>query len=256
MSADPMEPAGDANVSQTVKALLGLRQMILGGELAAGTRVSELAVVERLGVSRTPVRAALVRLEQEGMLDTIPGGGFSVPAFNERDIHDAIELRGTLEGLGARLAAEHGASDAVLAEMRECVAAIDALLAPGELTLASFAAYVRENDRFHTLLIDAAGSDVVRRAIERAVRLPFASPNAFVDVQAQLPDARDVLRLAQEQHRAVVEAIGRREGTRAEALMREHARIAHRNLQSALRNRSILHQLPGGSLIRRRGARA
>ncbi len=256
MSADSIEPANEASVSQTVKALLGLRQMILGGELATGTRVSELAVVDRLGVSRTPVRAALVRLEQEGMLETIPGGGFSVPAFNERDIHDAIELRGTLEGLAARLAAEHSASDAVLAEMRECVAAIDLVLCAAELTLASFAAYVRENDRFHTLLVDAAGSEVVRRAIERAVRLPFASPNAFVDVQAQLPDARDVLRIAQEQHRAVVDAIERREGARAEALMREHARIAHRNLQSALRNQSILHRLPGGTLIRRRGARA
>src|SRR6266545_2005404 len=124
---DIAEPANDANVSQTVKALLGLRQMILGGELAPGARVSELAVVERLGVSRTPVRAALVRLEQEGMLEAIPGGGFSVPAFNERDIHDAIELRGTLEGLAARLAAEHGAFDTVLAEMHACVATIDAV---------------------------------------------------------------------------------------------------------------------------------
>ena len=53
-----------AAASQTVRALLGLRELILGGELAAGARISELWVVERLGVSRTPVRAALIRLQE------------------------------------------------------------------------------------------------------------------------------------------------------------------------------------------------
>ena len=88
----------DGQSSQTVKALLSLRDLILTGELKAGDRISELAVVERLGVSRTPIRMALVRLEEEGLLELIPSGGFSVKAFSERDITDAIEIRGTLEG--------------------------------------------------------------------------------------------------------------------------------------------------------------
>jgi GntR family transcriptional regulator of vanillate catabolism len=98
----------DGQSSQTVKALLSLRDLILTGELKAGDRISELAVVERLGVSRTPIRMALVRLEEEGLLELIPSGGFAVKAFSERDICDAIEIRGTLEGLCARLAAERG----------------------------------------------------------------------------------------------------------------------------------------------------
>ena len=77
-----------------------------------GERISELQAVETTGVSRTPVRMALVRLEEEGLLEAIPSGGFMVKAFSERDILDSIELRGTLEGLAARFAAERGVSRA------------------------------------------------------------------------------------------------------------------------------------------------
>jgi GntR family transcriptional regulator of vanillate catabolism len=104
------EPAG----SQAVKALLALREMVLAGELPAASRIAEVALAERLGVSRTPIRAALMRLEQEGLLEPLPGGGYTVRTFSERDISDAIELRGTLEGLLARLAAERGAAQVVL----------------------------------------------------------------------------------------------------------------------------------------------
>ena len=79
MRAPPKGPS-----SQTVNALLKLRELILGGEIKAGERMSELLLVERLGVSRTPIRAALVRLEQEGLLRALPSGGFVVDAFNER----------------------------------------------------------------------------------------------------------------------------------------------------------------------------
>lgn len=245
-----------ASVSQTVKALLGLREMILDGELASGERLSELGVVERLGVSRTPVRAALARLQEEGLLESIPGGGYAVRAFTESEIHDSIELRGTLEGLAARLAAERGASPADLEPLADCVAQIDVVLARERMTVDTFTEYVAFNARFHGLLAELARSPVLERQIDRALQLPFASPNSFVMVQAKLPDARQVLTLAQEQHRAVVDAIEHREGARAEALMREHARIARRNLQSALRNQQMMKLVPGARLIRLRGQRS
>lgn len=238
------------NTSQTVRAQLGLRELILGGELAAGARISELWVVERLGVSRTPVRAALMRLQEEGFLDPIPSGGYAVRSFTENDITDAIEVRGTLEGLAARLAAERGASQHILRDLKQCVADIDQVL-QGEMNADRFADYVEANERFHALLAQACGSEVVERQLQKAINLPFASPSGFVMVQSVAPDARDTLILAQSQHRAVVEAIEQREGARAEALMREHARIAHRNLRSAFGNQKAMTQLQGGSLIRR-----
>ncbi|HWH81257.1 MAG TPA: GntR family transcriptional regulator, partial [Burkholderiaceae bacterium] len=107
-SAAAAAPA--AAPSQAVKAQLALRELILGGELRPGARIAELWLVERLGVSRTPVRLALVRLAEEGLLDTLPSGGYAVRDFSEADIVDAIELRGTVEGLAARFAAERGAA--------------------------------------------------------------------------------------------------------------------------------------------------
>jgi GntR family transcriptional regulator of vanillate catabolism len=241
--------AGEGAGSQTVKALLRLREMILAGELEPGRRISELWVVEKLEVSRTPVRAALIRLQEEGLLEEIPSGGFAIRSFTETEICDSIELRGCLEGLAARLSAERGVRQPVLRDLLGVVAEIDSVLA-GALDDKKFSAYVELNERFHRLLAAAAQSPVIERQIDKSMRLPFASASAFVMVQAIDEGAREMLLLAQAQHRAVVEAIENREGARAEALMREHSRIAHRNLKTALNNQKALARLPGGALIR------
>lgn len=225
----------DEGGSQTVKVQLKLREMIFAGELQAGARITELSVVERLGVSRTPIRAALIRLEQEGLLQQLSSGGFAVRTFSERDVADAIELRGTVEGLAVRLAAERGASEALLAQASQCLGEIDALLQALTLDDEAFSSYVRLNAQFHGLLGQLSGSPVLQRELERVGSLPFASPSGFVVVQANTPQARDMLVVAQDQHRQVLDAVARREGARAEAIMREHSRLAQRNLHEAVR---------------------
>jgi GntR family transcriptional regulator of vanillate catabolism len=94
-----------------------------------------------------------------------------------------------------------------------------------------------------------AGSDTVRRQLERAATAPFASPNAFMAAQARLASSRRTLTIAQDQHHQVLDAIEHREGARAEALMREHSRLARRNLEHALAHQPSLQLLPGGALI-------
>ncbi len=246
-------PADGGAESQTLKAQLRLRELILDGGLPAGERLTELGLVERLGVSRTPVRAALLALQEEGLLEPLAGGGMAVKAFGETDIHDAIEIRGTLEGLAARLAAERGVAPSLMARALEVLAHVDALLARPSFNEAAFSGYVEENARFHELLAEMADSDMLRRQITRAWAQPFASPSAFVMAPRTGPQARDRLVVAQEQHRATLEAVARREGARAEALMREHARIAHRNLNEALVSRHGLAGVRGAGLIRRGG---
>jgi GntR family transcriptional regulator of vanillate catabolism len=225
--------------------------MILAGELPGGARIAEVAVSEQLGVSRTPVRTALMRLEQEGLLEALPNGGYAVRTFSQREVADAIELRGTVEGLAVRLAAERGVAEGVLAQARQCLADIDGLLASPALDDAAFTRYVELNQRFHNLLSEMAGSAVLARELERVVSLPFASPSGFVVVQANSPRARDMLVVAQDQHRQVLEAIARREGARAEAIMREHSRLAQRNLREAMRAPHT-GRVPGVRLIRQR----
>jgi GntR family transcriptional regulator of vanillate catabolism len=251
----PPAEAGDSGASQAVKAQLRLREMILAGELPSGARIAELAIVERLGVSRTPIRAALMRLEQEGLLEALPNGGYAVRTFSERDVSDAIELRGTVEGLAARLAAERGVAPLLLREARDCLAQIDEVLSRPALDDEAFLRYVTLNQKFHNLLSEMAGSLVIARELERVVKLPFASPSGFVVQQANSPQARDMLIVAQDQHRQVLFAIEQREGSRAEAIMREHSRIAQRNLREAMQSHD-LGQMPGVRLIRQCGGPA
>ena len=243
-------PAAEENHSQVVKAQLQLREMILAGEMAAGERISEPALAERLGISRTPVRAALMRLEQEGMLEATAGGrGYKVRVLSEADVSDAIELRGTLEGLAARMAAERGVEQALLTRASRCLDAIDRVLDAQKWGDEAFSKYVALNSEFHDVLLEMSGSSFMQRELDRVKRLPFASPSGFVVADSESPRALRSLILAQEQHREVIDAIEHREGARAEALMKEHSRIARRNLREAMRSPETT-RIPGAQLIR------
>ena len=244
--------SGERSTSQTVKAQLALRILVLEGKLRPGERVSELQMVERLGVSRTPVRTALARLAEEGLLETIPSGGFAVRAFSEREVFEAIEIRGTLEGLAARLAAERGVGREELDRIASCLDAMDEVVHRGTHTVDHISRYVELNAEFHSLVVALSGSQALARQLEKASALPFASPSALVQVQSASPEAHYILTVAQDQHRCVVNAIERRESGRAEAIMREHARLAHRNLERAFTNQRFLELIPGSVLIKPR----
>jgi GntR family transcriptional regulator, vanillate catabolism transcriptional regulator len=244
------EETADRSQSRMLAALLAMREMILSGGLASGERISELIIAERTGISRTPIRAALQRLEQEGLVETIPSGGYAVKSFSEKDVFDAIEIRGTLEGLAARLAAERGPSAARLRPLQECLAVLDEVVATSLGTQEGFAQYTESNARLHALIVDLAESPTLKRQIDQALALPFASPSGFVMAQSMMPEAQRLLAVAQDQHRCVVEAIADREGARAQAIMQEHARVAARTLRLALRSEEAFGRVPGRSLIR------
>jgi GntR family transcriptional regulator of vanillate catabolism len=240
--------AGSAQ-PQTLRAVLRLRALILEGKLRAGERVSELPLAGRVGVSRTPLRLALAQLQHEGLLEPVPGGGFTVCSFTRQDVEDAIDLRGILEGTAARMAAERLGDPSELEAMHGCVAQLDALVRPDSPSIEDFERYVQLNKRFHSLLVLLAKSRVVETALARVEALPFASPSAFVQLQADAPESRRIMFVAHTQHRAILEAIELGEGARAEAIAREHARLARRNLDLALTSEQHLRQVPGGGLI-------
>jgi GntR family transcriptional regulator, vanillate catabolism transcriptional regulator len=243
---------GDPRAAQTLKAQLRLRQMILDGELSAGERVPELMLVERTGVSRTPIRAALLRLAEEGLLEPSSSGGFVVRAFNETDVYDAIDVRGMLEGAAARRAAQRRPSRADLSDMRDCVGAMDAIVERRTLGVEQFLDFVRLNEQYHSLLVGLARSPVLTRAVGRIVALPFASPSAFVMAQSALADAHQVLINSQQQHRAILDALTAGASARAESIAREHSNLAKSNLHAAARREAPLHKVAGGNLIRLR----
>jgi GntR family transcriptional regulator of vanillate catabolism len=236
-----------ANRTQITHALLRLRELILSGQFAPGERMSELPLVERLGVSRTPLRLALAELEHEGLLRGLDGGGYVIREFTQGDITDAIELRGVLEGTAARFAAERGSNSRDLRTLRTLNEAIGALVHRADYE--SFEEYVVLNERFHTRLLKLAASPMLERALDRIILLPFAGPSAFVLAEAELPESREILISAHRHHVGLVDAIKHRQGARAEALAREHARLALANLEIVLRHREVLERVPGASLI-------
>lgn len=234
--------------SQSDRAHLEIRNRILDGFFAPAERLSETALSELLAVSRTPLREAIGRLVEEGLLERGPAGGCRVSSYSMQDIFDANEIRGMMEGLAARLAAERGVDAGELDECRVLLAGLDQVLS--DMQRIDFARYVALNADFHQWIARAAASPIVMREIERVCRLPLASPSGFLSGQEDGPEFRASLLVAQAQHRAIFEAIESREGARAEALSREHARLARQNLRQALsRDREMASQIPGLSLV-------
>jgi GntR family transcriptional regulator, vanillate catabolism transcriptional regulator len=241
---------GTEHLSQLDKAIMGLRSLVMGGEFLQGQRLSEVAVSERLGLSRTPLRQAMDRLVAEGLLERIETGGCRIATFTIQDIADAIDLRGLIEGAAARKAAEQGGDPCLLAQAMDALSQIDQALSAEEG--ANFDRYLQQNERFHNVLAQLSGSALLIREVARVVMLPLASPSAFLIDQAIIPDFQDSLRYAQRQHRAIVEAIINREGARAEAITREHARLALINLKYLSAQKNMLPQLlPGMGLVAR-----
>ena len=243
-------PRAKRDESQTLRALLRMRELLLTGEFRPGERIPEIPLAARLHVSRTPLRLVLHRLEEEGLIAARPTGGFVASEFTIRDIHDGIEIRGVMEGIAAKLAAERVTKADELTEVRQCVAKIDRLIQNWTAGTDSLAKYITLNARFHALVVDLARSPMIRRAVDRAAALPFAGPNAFLMGHAQRKEGREIVTRSQIHHHAIVDAIANREPARAEAMAREHSRLARTSLELIMKDRHLLSQVPGASLIR------
>lgn len=217
--------------SLTAEATIAIRERILSGLLPPGERILEVALSEELGLSRTPLRSALMQLEQEGLLQRRTGPGYNVSRFTLDDVIDAIELRGVLEGVAARRAAERGVTPALADKLDSILDDIDQALS-GEVDLDAYSA---GNKAFHDLLAVLCRSRMIDTELQRVTRLPFASPVAFLYEARTSQAFIDSLPIAQRQHRDIAEAILSRQGSRAEAIAREHAHFARKNLDHALR---------------------
>jgi DNA-binding GntR family transcriptional regulator len=186
-----------------------LREAIVNLRLRPGEPLREAALAEKLGVSKTPLREAFARLEQEGLVETTSFKGAVVTGYSERDLKEIYELRALLEGAAARSAAEH-ADDATLRALRDVLDRSRALRDAGDLVglaelLGRFDVIVYSqvtNDRIGALI------DNLRAHLTRIGRLTEDIPGR---VEASV-----------EEHAAIVDAILARNPDEAERLMRVH----------------------------------
>ena len=250
-SAAPVRavPAKTRGGSQTGRATLVLREMLLEGRFQPDERIREVPLAAELGVSRIPLRIVLERLAHEGLLAVRPTRGFVVQRFSTADIYEAIELRGLLEGMAARLAAERLEDPVEASELRDVQHELVLLVRRRKLTLECLEQYIDLNARFHAEILRLSQCRMLQRAMEHVCSLPFASPSAFVRRQYVAPESWELFHIAIDQHSGIVDAIANREAARAETLSREHARVARRNLESAVKNGEIAKFVPGMKLV-------
>lgn len=205
------------------RAVLHIRSMILRGELVPGQRVSEAGLAELMGISRTPVRQALPVLAQEGLLIAHDTRGYVVRGFTQEEIHDAVELRGMLEGFAVRKVIERGATKKLLRVLHDALDEGDKLLRNKRVLDSDEERYSEMNRQFHSAIVEASGSSVLATTLDRNNRIPFASPGAVAFRSADLDEVYNLLIYAHRQHHDIVSAIEAGQAARAEALMREHS---------------------------------
>ncbi len=224
-----------------------LRGWLLDGRIRPGERIEEVPLSLALGVSRTPVRAALLTLAGEGLIEHEPNRGYRVRIFDLGDLAAAYEVRASLEGLACRLAAIRGLSDEQIVRMRAYLAVGDSILAKGALRAADHAPYQEMNVAFHTSLLEASGNLLVQRFVRQAQAIPFASDRIVL-----WSDHAVILRSHDDHHR-ILRAVTARDARRAEELMREHIVFAgehlrdnHRLLAGAAREGATRQRVRGG----------
>jgi GntR family transcriptional regulator of vanillate catabolism len=246
VNTDIQKVIGGDDSSQKGRALLLLREMILRGDFQPGERLSELSLVARLSISRTPIRLALERLAHEGLLEASASGGFLARKFTIEEVWDAIEVRGVLEGTAARLAAERLGDASEVERLRQYR---DEMVSIQELNMDTLNRFIELNDAFHLELMNLAKSPMLAWTLERVTSLPFGAPGSLVFTRSQLPAAAGIMKVGHDQHHAIVDAIENRQGSRAESVAREHARLSRRTIELALSDTHMKNVMPWGTLI-------
>lgn len=233
-------------MSQQVQATQRIREMILQGDLPPGQRVPEAVIAAQLGISRTPVRQALPALAEEGLLMPAGRRGYAVRIFTIAEIVTALDIRGTLEGLAARLLTERGISHALLRTLKTCLGEGDALFANRHrdqryLEKNDEFSYGQINARFHNAIIEAADNSIVSDMIARLHRVPFATPGVIAFDNKNAGEIFDLLHHAHRDHHAIVDALENGQGARAEALFKEHVNSQKQSMNLAAHRPGMQH---------------
>lgn len=193
-----------------------LRNAILEGELAPGTRLEEMPLAERLEVSRTPVRAALATLMAEGLLTYKPKRGFEVRQFSIDEIIDVYRVRAMLESHAAAECARRGLDEEALAGLDAALATGDRILAKRRLDPADLPAYRAMNAAIHGAILEGSGSPMTAAMVDHARRIPLASDRIVLWHDYWL------IQRSHDDHHRLVDAIRKRQPDRAATLMKEH----------------------------------
>ena len=186
-----------------------IREAIMDGRLEPGQRLKEEELARELGISRTPVREALLILQTDGLVEAHPNRGATVRSYGLDDLGDLYMLRAALEGVAARLAAER-ATPRELAKLRRSCDRFDTVAGAGSLK-----EIVRENLVFHDAILNIAGNDRIAQLVRGVTELPLVYKSyLWYSPNQKLVSAH--------YHRQILHALEARNPERAESVMKQH----------------------------------
>jgi GntR family transcriptional regulator, vanillate catabolism transcriptional regulator len=211
-----------------------LRRLILDGVLKPGQKLRQVELAERLGVSRTPLREAFRVLERDGFVRIANANQtVEVVDFTTQDVVEMYEIREVVDGLAARLLARLGLSEESLGVLESCLSRMEAAIGPFDQV-----GYNDAHVRFHTLIVSDCGN---RRISDLMPIVRFTSSSATTRITRKLWDqdgnltvtelVRHQLRIGNQHHRTILDAILARQPDRAEEVARHHIRATIRNIE-------------------------
>lgn len=206
-----------------------IRNDIIHGAYAEDERLSEAKLCEAHKVSRTPVRLALRRLEREGIIQRGEWRGYKIQSPTIADILQAVQVRGHLESLAARLMAQSPTRAERLPDMAGAIKVIDDLTSQGRLDEEAIHQMQAANKVFHTTMLEACGNDYVNFTCQQISHLPMLAAGSMVfdravhDTPDQIERGIFRLRIGNAQHQVILEAIENGDAVRAEGMTREHS---------------------------------
>ena len=206
---DPRRPA-PARPRQADRAYQEIKRRILDNEIPAGAQTLEQELAEMLGMSRTPVREAMIRLAEDGMVEVRPRHGMRVLPVSADDMREIYEILTALESIAAELVARRGLSKAEMARIEEAVADMEAALARDDRT-----AWATADERFHMLLVELSGN----RRLSALVNTYYEQSHRARMITLWL---RPVPTQSNIDHAGVVDAIRRQDAEAARQIHRQH----------------------------------
>ncbi|MCW5603303.1 MAG: GntR family transcriptional regulator [Burkholderiales bacterium] len=209
-----------------------LWEKIRSGEIVPGQRLKDIEWAQRLGVSRTPVREAMRKMQQEGVLIPLAQGGYEVRGTSRRDLVELYRCRAALEALATEDAAAR-AGAAEVERLEKLVKQCDDAIAVNDLD-AAFA----HNSAFHKAIVDLSGNAHLQGLLDSLQKLVFFYRSALLKMSKDDAGSRALyverLRVKQDRHRAILAAVRVNDAARAGALMRDHVRETAEDLLPAV----------------------
>ena len=211
------ESGSNDKASLREKVFRVIREGILEGKYKPGEALREATIAKELNVSRTPVREAIRQLELEGLVQSIPNKETVVRGVSEEDVQDIFMIRGRLEGMAARLAAER-ITPQELEELKEVLELTEFYVTKNDLV------HIGELDhRFHDMLYKATKSKILKQVLS-----DFHTYVQKTRMESIATPGRAICLL--KEHTAIFEAVKNKDGHKAEELTNRHINEVSKNM--------------------------